>query len=56
MRLAYLMVWRNPWPPVGDPYYYHHGANLLADGEGYIHPYRFILYGSRMPGADHPPG
>ena len=55
VRLVYLMVWRNPWPPVGDPYYYHHGANLLADGEGYIHPYRFLLYGSRMPGADHPP-
>lgn len=55
VRLAYLLVWRNPWDVVGDPYYYHHGANLLADGEGYVHPYRFLLYGSRMPGADHPP-
>ncbi|HKH04105.1 MAG TPA: acyltransferase family protein [Acidimicrobiales bacterium] len=56
VRLGYLLVWRDPWQPVGDPYYYHHGANLLADGEGYVHPYRFILYGVRMPGADHPPG
>jgi peptidoglycan/LPS O-acetylase OafA/YrhL len=55
VRLVYLLVWRNPWAPVGDPYYYHHGANLLADGEGYLHPYRFLLYGSRVPGADHPP-
>ena len=55
VRLVYLLVWRNPWAMVGDPYYYHHGANLLADGEGYVHPYRFLLYGSRMPGADHPP-
>lgn len=55
VRLTYLLVWRHPWEIVGDPYYYHHGANLLADGEGYIHPYRFLLYGSRMPGADHPP-
>jgi peptidoglycan/LPS O-acetylase OafA/YrhL/4-amino-4-deoxy-L-arabinose transferase-like glycosyltransferase len=56
VRLIYLLVWRNPSEIVGDPYYYHHGANLLADGEGFIHPYRFLLYGDRMPGADHPPG
>lgn len=55
IRLIYLFGWRDPWAVVGDPYYYHHGANLLADGEGYVHPYRFLLYGSRMPGADHPP-
>ncbi|HET6949898.1 MAG TPA: glycosyltransferase family 39 protein, partial [Acidimicrobiales bacterium] len=56
LRLVYLLGWRTPWPVLGDPYYYHHGANLLADGEGYVHPYRFLLYGVRMPGADHPPG
>ncbi len=27
----------------GDAYYYHHGANLLANGEGYIDPYRYNL-------------
>jgi peptidoglycan/LPS O-acetylase OafA/YrhL/4-amino-4-deoxy-L-arabinose transferase-like glycosyltransferase len=56
VRLTYLLVWRHPSEIVGDPYYYHHGANLLADGEGFIHPYRFLLYGDRSPGADHPPG
>jgi peptidoglycan/LPS O-acetylase OafA/YrhL len=56
VRLVYLFGWRNPWPVLGDPYYYHHGANLLADGEGYVHPYQFLLFGVRMPGADHPPG
>jgi peptidoglycan/LPS O-acetylase OafA/YrhL len=56
VRLIYLLVWRNPSEVVGDPYYYHHGANLLADGEGFLHPYRFLLYGDRSPGADHPPG
>ncbi len=56
VRLIYLFGWRNPWPVIGDPYYYHHGANLLADGEGYVHPFRFLLEGVRMPGADHPPG
>lgn len=56
VRLVYLLVWRNPSEIVGDPYYYHHGAHLLADGEGFLHPYRFLLYGDRVAGADHPPG
>jgi peptidoglycan/LPS O-acetylase OafA/YrhL/4-amino-4-deoxy-L-arabinose transferase-like glycosyltransferase len=56
VRLVYVVGWRSPWPVIGDPYYYHQGANLLADGEGYVHPYQFLLFGVRMPGADHPPG
>jgi len=56
VRLVYLVGWRSPWPVIGDPYYYHQGANLLADGEGYVHPYQFLLFGVRTPGADHPPG
>jgi peptidoglycan/LPS O-acetylase OafA/YrhL/4-amino-4-deoxy-L-arabinose transferase-like glycosyltransferase len=56
VRLTYVLGWRTPWTVIGDPYYYHHGANLLADGEGYVHPYQFLLFGVRMPGADHPPG
>lgn len=56
VRLTYLMGWRTPDSPIGDPYYYHHGANLLADGEGYVHPYQYLLFGRRLPGADHPPG
>ncbi len=56
VRLIYLVGWRTPWLVVGDPYYYHQGANLLADGEGYVHPYQYLLFGVRMPGADHPPG
>jgi peptidoglycan/LPS O-acetylase OafA/YrhL/4-amino-4-deoxy-L-arabinose transferase-like glycosyltransferase len=56
VRLVYVVGWRTPWPVIGDPYYYHQGANLLADGEGYVHPYQFLLFGVRLPGADHPPG
>ena len=56
VRLTYVLGWRTPWTVIGDPYYYHHGANLLADGEGYVHPYQFLLFGVRLPGADHPPG
>jgi peptidoglycan/LPS O-acetylase OafA/YrhL len=43
-------------PIAGDPYYYHHGANLLADGEGFPHPFRLLEDHQRVAGADHPPG
>ena len=39
----------------GDAYYYHAAANLLADGEGFVHPF-YWDEGIRAPGADHPPG
>src|SRR5690606_6688437 len=55
VRLTYLLGWRAPWTPIGDPWYYHRGANLLADGEGYVHPYQYLLFDVRHPGADHPP-
>jgi hypothetical protein len=42
-------------PIAGDAKYYHDAANLLADGEGFIHPY-YWEDGRRVPGADHPPG
>jgi hypothetical protein len=54
IRLVYLVGWRSPSVPVGDSFYYHQGANLLADGEGYVHPHLFVD-GVRTPGADHPP-
>ena len=41
--------------PSAATYYYHRGANLLADGEGFVHPYAYDK-GVRIPGADHPPG
>lgn len=38
----------------GDPEYYHLAANLLADGQGFVHPFS-SLQGITEPGADHPP-
>jgi hypothetical protein len=38
----------------GDARYYHEAANLLADGDGFIHPF-YLDDGRRVPGADHPP-
>src|SRR5215207_4349500 len=38
----------------GDARYYHEAANLLADGDGFVHPF-YLDDGRRVPGADHPP-
>jgi 4-amino-4-deoxy-L-arabinose transferase-like glycosyltransferase len=39
-----------------DVFYYHGGANLLAEGHGFVHPYDFVTQHRSVPGADHPPG
>jgi hypothetical protein len=39
----------------GDAYAYHYGANLLADGKGFIDPLRYNLSGLKFPSAAHPP-
>lgn len=39
----------------GDSYYYHYGANLLADGKGFIQPYDYRLNHRIVPAAEHPP-
>jgi hypothetical protein len=39
----------------GDPFYYHHAANLFADGEGWPDPYDLLLDGVYVHDAQHPP-
>jgi 4-amino-4-deoxy-L-arabinose transferase-like glycosyltransferase len=55
IRVGYVMGWRDVESIDGDPRYYHEAANLLADGEGFVHPFAWEE-GVRAPGADHPPG
>jgi hypothetical protein len=46
------------WVPeniCGDAYVYHAGANLLADGKGFISPPNYAFGGELRPSADHPP-
>lgn len=56
VRLVYLFGWQDFDTVGGDAWYYHEAANLLADGEGFVHPYLLENEGVRAPGADHPPG
>jgi peptidoglycan/LPS O-acetylase OafA/YrhL len=55
VRLGYLLVFKHPDFVGGDAYWYHHGANLLVDGQGFIDPYRYHN-GVIAQTADHPPG
>jgi 4-amino-4-deoxy-L-arabinose transferase-like glycosyltransferase len=40
---------------LGDAYFYHHAANLLADGHGFIVPLDKLEGGQINQAADHPP-
>ena len=55
LRIAYALLVVGDDPVGGDAYFYHHGANLLADGEGFIVPYDQLEFGIRTEAADHPP-
>jgi 4-amino-4-deoxy-L-arabinose transferase-like glycosyltransferase len=56
VRIIYVLGWKNPVKPAGDPYYYHYAANLLVDGKGFLHPFALLEQHIKTPGADHPPG
>ena len=52
--LAGRFVSMSLWAPTtrldlgGDAVYYHEAANLLADGKGFIDPYRYLFGGSEQ--------
>jgi 4-amino-4-deoxy-L-arabinose transferase-like glycosyltransferase len=55
IRLGYVVGWSTPDRQNGDAVYYHVGANLLADGRGFLHPIALAFTFRQIPGADHPP-
>jgi 4-amino-4-deoxy-L-arabinose transferase-like glycosyltransferase len=54
-RLVYVVVFQRDMEVWGDGYFYHHAANLLADGKGWINPFSYNLRGTLAEAADHPP-
>ena len=54
VRVAYVLISRRNFAPQGDALFYHAGANLLADGKGFISPF-FVKLGLHRPAAEHPP-
>lgn len=55
IRLGYVIGWTGPAQVRGDAVYYHEGANLLADGRGFLHPVAVAYQFREIQGADHPP-
>ncbi|HEY6531170.1 MAG TPA: glycosyltransferase family 39 protein [Acidimicrobiales bacterium] len=56
VRLAYVWFDRRHAEMIfNDGFYYHHGANLLADGRGFINPFEWQFQGRSLQSADHPP-
>ena len=56
LRVAYVLITKNPRHLGGDDFYYHHGANLLVDGRGFVDPIQLLQFHRSTPGATHPPG
>jgi len=52
LRVAYVFHYRRDFDPHGDALFYHAGANLLADGKGFISPY---FLPAHRAAAEHPP-
>jgi 4-amino-4-deoxy-L-arabinose transferase-like glycosyltransferase len=54
VRIAYVFAYRRDFDPGGDAFFYHSGANLLADGKWFISP-QFYKVGIHRQAAEHPP-
>jgi len=55
VRVVYVLGFRRDHKIVGDPYFYHYGANLLVHGKGFIAPLQYRVLHTRLEAADHPP-
>lgn len=55
VRVAFVVIVDPQVPRVGDASAYHLLANNLADGEGYIRPFDFLLLDRVRPTAEYPP-
>src|SRR6516164_4537486 len=54
VRITYVLIDRADKSVGGDAHYYHAGANLLAQGHGFIQPNAYAL-GQTVQAAEHPP-
>jgi 4-amino-4-deoxy-L-arabinose transferase-like glycosyltransferase len=56
IRVVYTLV-EAPWPPPGldDQFYFSALPKLIADGEGFVAPFRFVFRDQIIATAEHPP-
>jgi 4-amino-4-deoxy-L-arabinose transferase-like glycosyltransferase len=55
LRALYLFTIGRDVDGIGDWHFYHWQANLIADGHGFIEPYKWMLEQRVSPSAGHPP-
>jgi hypothetical protein len=55
VRVGYLLAIGQDVPGIGDFYFYHWSANLIADGRGYTDPFLLSFHDVELPTAEHPP-
>jgi 4-amino-4-deoxy-L-arabinose transferase-like glycosyltransferase len=56
VRVLYTLL-EAPWPPAGldDQFYFSALPKLLADGEGFVAPFRYVFRDMTVATAEHPP-
>jgi 4-amino-4-deoxy-L-arabinose transferase-like glycosyltransferase len=56
LRVLYTLL-AAPWPPpaLDDQFYFNALPHLLADGHGFVNPFRFVFGHRAIPTAEHPP-
>lgn len=55
IRLVYLFAFARGVHGIGDWYFFDWGANLLAQGHGFINPLEYVFHGKSVHSAGHPP-
>ncbi|HKP89748.1 MAG TPA: glycosyltransferase family 39 protein [Thermoleophilaceae bacterium] len=55
LRLGYVLGPARDTKGIGDWYFFHWGANLIADGHWFVEPFLHTFEGRLVPSAGHPP-
>jgi 4-amino-4-deoxy-L-arabinose transferase-like glycosyltransferase len=55
IRLVYVFGPARNVKGIGDWYFFHWGANLIADGHWFVEPFEQVFHGKLVPSAGHPP-
>ncbi|MGH2715662.1 MAG: glycosyltransferase family 39 protein [Thermoleophilaceae bacterium] len=55
IRVVYLLTVGEDVVGIGDFYFYHWSANLIAEGRGFTDPFVLTSFGTELPTAEHPP-
>ncbi len=55
IRLFYVFGPARDVKGIGDWYFFHWGANLIADGHWFVEPFEQVFHGRLVPSAGHPP-